>query len=248
MKSLTNFYCLLIALLAFGVPPVVNAQTYVESSAPKLNCFQIHLKTAIVTNRERRQRYADLSHGKSKKISRILIFVEKIGLLMAKKYDSKSLPYIERGMTVLCDELLSPRPIPEFEAYVEPTGYVPEKFISSGGTKLTRQLSHALKHNGFAAVAQIAKDKLNELKLRPSFNCLLRNDMTTIYKASSLAPKYIAQSKALGLESTEKLYRKFLKSVISILPFVDGIDRQAFPIQKQGVPIICQDFPEARPE
>jgi hypothetical protein len=228
----------------------VNAKTiYPEQArAENRNCFQAHLHEAIKTNRERRDLYAELSNGKSRHLTRMLIIAEKLGLIMAKYFDAKALEFQEQGMTIVCDELLSPRSVPEFVAMTPPVGEVPEKFISVDGKKLRRQLKKARQEKGVVEVARITEEVLNNLAVRPSFNCLIRNDLTTILKTARLLERHENQALENAVDGdVRKLSLALLDRVIAILPMVDNLDRDAFPLQKMGIAMICQDFPEARP-
>ncbi|HAZ12883.1 MAG: hypothetical protein A2X86_08840 [Bdellovibrionales bacterium GWA2_49_15] len=240
----------LVALLQ-GPSSYANLITADEIRQDRRNnqdCFQAHLLEAIHTNMERKELYKDLTKGKSKKITHMLLLAERFGLVMAYYFDVRSRPFQKKGMTIMCDELISTRPVPPFQAYAAPRGLVPDKFMPANGRALAKQLKKALKEKGLEEVGRITQAKLAELALRPSFNCLIRNDLNTIVNTARLTNQHIEESKRLGLKSSESLSLALLNRVIAILPMVDSIDEDAFPLQKAGVPIICQDFPEASPK
>ena len=134
-------------------------------------------------------------------------------------------------MTIICDELISKRPVPDFYDYTPPMD-IYAKFIPSNGKKISKELLKALRAMDFNQVAEISGIKLRELRSRPNHICLVRNDLTTIYKAARNAKKHDNQARSLGLKSTLKISKKLIESVILIL----------------GVANICQDFPEASPK
>jgi hypothetical protein len=210
------------------------------------NCYYRHLLEAINTNKSRFKDYARLTRGKSRKVHLKLLSGEILGLAIAKWFDFKAKKYQKEGMTIICDELISKRSVPEFYEYTPPTD-IYAKFISSNGKKISKDLLKAVRAMDFDRVADIAGRKLMELRSRPSHNCLVRNDLTTIYKAARYAKKHDNQARSLGLKSTLNISQKLIESVILILGTADDVDRQVFPMQKNSVAIICQDFPETRP-
>ena len=251
---MTRYSCKNVVLWTFAVLTLVQGPIcYAVVTADEIrhdrrhnqNCFQAHLLEAIHTNTERKQLYANLTDGKSKKITRELLLAERLGLVMAYYFDMRSRPFQVKGMTIMCDELISSRSVPEFQSYAAPRGFVPETFIPVNGRALKKILKKALKEKGLEEVGRITQEKLNELAKRPSFNCLMRNDLTTIVNTSRLTKLHMQEAKALGLKSSQSLSLALLNRVIAILPFVDDIDRRVFPMQKAGIPMICQDFPEA---
>lgn len=210
------------------------------------DCFKEHLKEAIATNRERRELYATLTNGESRKITRELIFAEKFGVaFMAPFYDRDAKIYQDHGINIVCDEMISPYGVPVFNQKENFKGLVPAKFISTNPKELRDRLDKALLEKGFEEVAKLTEEALAEIAQRPNFNCLMRNDLTTILKAARLAPIHKQKALALGLPSPESISRKLIKRITSILPFVDKIDKKVFAIQRQGIPFVCQDFPEA---
>lgn len=212
------------------------------------DCFQAHLYEAIRTNRERRSDYARLSDGKSRGLTRELIFAEKLGIpFMAKIFDRKAKKFQKKGLTIICDELLSPRSVPDFVEFTPPVGEVPENFKPVGARKLKRVLKQARRQGDLDKVVSVTEEVLIELMKTPSFNCLIRNDLTTILKAAHLVKKHESAASSEDAKGVRKLSLSLLDSVIGILPMVEKLDRKAFALQKQGVAIICQDFPEARP-
>ncbi len=246
-----NIVLSLLAFLALASIPrahaMITADEIRQDRRNNQNCFQAHLLEAIHTNMERKDVYADLTNGKSKTITHQLLLAERFGLIMAYYFDVRSRPFQKKGMTIMCDELISPRPVPVFQIYAAPRGLVPEKFMPADGSGLKKELKKALKEKGLDEVGRITQAKLDELAKRPSFNCLIRNDLTTIVNTARLAKQHIEEAKRLGIKSTESLSLALINRVIAILPMVDAIDKDAFEIQKAGVPMICQDFPAASP-
>ncbi|MBI2519848.1 MAG: hypothetical protein HYV97_05515 [Bdellovibrio sp.] len=246
--SLVSLALLLLAILPNSYANIITADEIRQDRRNNQDCFQAHLLEAIHTNMERKNLYAKLTDGKSKKITHMLLLAERFGLVMAFYFDVRSRPFQKKGMTIMCDELISPRSVPEFQSFAAPRGFVPDKFISADGRAFKKELKKALKEKGLDEVARLTQAKLDELAKRPSFNCLMRNDLTTIVNTARLTKQHMEKAKTLGIKSSKSLSLALLNRVIAILPMVDDIDEDAFPLQKAGIPMICQDFPEASPK
>ena len=53
----------------------------------------------------------------------------------------------------------------------------------------------------------------------------------------------MAEQKGIDSDELLDLSKDLILRMSSGLPFINYYDRIAFPIQKQGIPVICQDFP-----
>ncbi|HAZ14758.1 MAG: hypothetical protein A2X86_10505 [Bdellovibrionales bacterium GWA2_49_15] len=212
------------------------------------NCFKEHLKEALQTNRNRIDKYTK-AHKGTRKIVNGLIIAETFGLyFLAPWFDQKARYFQKHGINIICDEMISPRGIPPFLAYRAPFGEIPEEFISSNQNGFAKRLMQALNDEGPSVMLEMARQKMEELNTRPSFNCLFRNDLTTVIKTTQLMSQHIRHAQALNLKkSPRKLSLALVKRIISILPYTDNEDRKGFKYQKLGIPILCEDFPEAMP-
>jgi|GEM_PF-4806491 len=118
---------------------------------------------------------------------------------MAPFYDCDAKIYQDHGINIVCDEMISPYGVPVFNPKENFKGIVPDKFISTNPKKLRDRLDRALEEKGFEEVAKLTSEALDEIAKRPNFNCLMRNDLTTILKAARLAPIFKQKALALGL-------------------------------------------------
>lgn len=214
-------------------------------------CFEEHLKDAIKRNQTRKSFYNNPEYSKkvrkrAKFIANSLIFAEKLSLITAKKYDRKAEYFQRNGLTILCDELIDINDIRRPLSFKEPEGDQPKSFIPSKGKILKRKIKKALKKNDLAAIIEIVNHKLDELEKRPDYNCLMRNDLRTILFIAQRAGHHEAVAKEKGIKSPMGLSLALIKKMSVALPFIDFFDKKAFPLQKEGIPIICQDFPGSR--
>lgn len=238
---------ILMALwIAIALSSVMLISYSAEAKAQPFNCFQTHLKQAIARNLERFDRYSQLSDGKTEIISNTLILVENLAMPMAIYYDFRARPFQKAGMSIICDELMATDWAPAFEEYAPPGASEPLEFQPVHGKEFSQKLLKVLRNNGPLAVEKLVEEKLRELAQRPSFNCLMHNDLETVRKTSVLLTAQERKAKELGIRSPGKLSNDLLRTTISALPVVDKIDRMAFPLQSKGIAIICQDFPGAR--
>tara|TARA_B100002051_G_C16345596_1_gene443864 strand:- start:374 stop:598 length:225 start_codon:yes stop_codon:yes gene_type:complete len=67
-------------------------------------------------------------------------------------------------------------------------------------------------------------------------------------RASNYGPIHKEKAKSLGLSTKEMkklgtISWNFILSQIITFPLAHQIDKMAFPFQRRGIPIICQDVP-----
>lgn len=213
-------------------------------SPPTRDCFQYHMKEAVVRNIERKQSYADLTNGWSKRITLLMINIERATLPIAKRFDDRARYFQEQGIPIICDELVAPMVhAPVFKAYTPLQGEVPEWFTSAGGKQIKKRLLAAFKEKGAAKLIPELDVEINKLAKTPSFHCLLRNEMRAIRRVAQLIPVHEEQAARLGIESPRGISEDLIDTWLKALPFADWVDSQVFWMQKQGVAMICQDFP-----
>jgi hypothetical protein len=220
----------------------VGSTSFIE---PQNHCFQAiqkHISSAIKHNQKVAPRYAELSNGDSRFLSTALIQLEKISLFFAKKMDRESRFYQERGIPLLCDELIDMNQLPPFQDQL-PEASRPVHFYHYDYKKMNRNLKDFIKENRLNdAYQEIAYD-LKTLDDYPYQWCITRHFLESIARTIMLSLGHRAQAQKLGLPDPINVIKKFVALQRRALPLAQYLDTKAFPLQKQGLLIYCQDLP-----
>ena len=209
---------------------------------PTDHCYYRHLKSAIERNLERKATYSRLTNGRSNGIYEFLLISDTLSDKIATRYyDMRAHYFHKHGMSIVCDELF-PLILPEFKEHVEIPKDAPDFKLMNGG-KIVKEIKAAMKTEGWTGAARVANEHLDTIKDQPYFHCLMHNELTAIVKMATLAPLHEAQAKSLGIRSPAPISKMMINSELSILWLVDHIDEHAYPMQRDGVPMLCQDFP-----
>jgi hypothetical protein len=211
------------------------------ASEPRSRCFTEHLERAIRLNHDRKPVYAELTHGKSKKISNLMIVGERLALFLAHRYDREARSFQSEGIPVLCKDFVSMDLVPEF-SYPAPHAES-ERLPAFDVGALSHQIQTQYRRAGFPGVYEVTTAELEVLKSRPHEQCLVRHVLESIARTASLGTDYQEQADRLKVRSPERLSWKFIRSQLLFLHYAGFLDRLAHPLQRQGVPIICQDVP-----
>ena len=170
-------------------------------------CFETHLVEAIHLNEERAERYAALTDGASRAVSRTLIASEKVTRFVAARFDRRAIPWQQHGVSIMCDEMVPMDLAPAFRA----SGPIPTtEFRKRGSFLLAAKLAAELTFGGFGAIARELEQELAELQATPDYHCMLRHILESMLRAANLAAQHEADARALGLESPHKLSRDFI--------------------------------------
>ncbi len=213
----------------------------------RFDCMRRHLSEASQINTERLPRYSLLTHGQSESISRKLITLETWGTYTAFwLFDWGAQFYQMRDIRVLCDEFVSMSTVPFFVEWRPFAGAVPASYESIQVGEIKREISRAFHGSGFEGVSMITLGYLDQLVAYPDFHCMVRHLLESIERSSRLAPSYVELAKTQGLESPVWLSWRFIWTQLELLPLAEQLDREAFPIQIQGIPLICQDVPKIK--
>ena len=209
---------------------------------PTEHCYYLHLKGAIDRNLKARATYSRLTQGRSDGIFKFLLISDTMSdKIAARYYDMRANYFHQHGMSIICDELF-PLVIPEFKEHVEIPKDAPEFQLMHGG-KIAKEIKRAIKNEGWNGAVRVASEELDKIKDQPYFHCLMHNELTEIRKIAILAPIHMAKAKDMGIKSPESISKMLMHSELSILWLVDRIDQHAYPLQREGVPMLCQDFP-----
>ncbi|MBK9323461.1 MAG: hypothetical protein IPM97_11070 [Bdellovibrionaceae bacterium] len=209
------------------------------------NCFSKHLEEAIELNQFRRGLYSDLTNGKSRNISRKMIWTEWISkVLFASGVDQAAHSYQEAGINIVCEEFITMDKVPPFRERFEPGPPQRNAFVSIDFDGLKKELSRDLDTNNFAAMTLKLERQIVRLEKEPRLNCLARHLFESMLRILDLAPQHEKRARSLGISSPLDISKELLS--IHLLGFgtFKRIDEEALAVQLMGIPLVCQDIPE----
>lgn len=234
---LLRFVISLIFMLLI-LPMIVQAKE-VRASC----CMTKHMQDAIQINRERSPFYQALSNGESRKITRLLIGMEKKLLLVSPLADFWARPYQRAGIPVVCEDIIDMSLTPKFREW-NPEGRVSQDSYRPVLVTLAKnKLQELLGREDFHGLAWLSDQYVQQIEAQPRFNCLVRHMLESIRRAAILAPRYEVMARIKGVRSPRFLSKVLLKSHLNLLEESGRIDRLAAPLQASGIMIICQDVP-----
>ena len=204
--------------------------------------FEHHLREAIALNRERAPRYAALSAGASRPISRGLIAAEYLLLPAARWFDRQAAPYHRAGIPLLEDLFVPMAHAPAFGSVRlmgddGPSGPVPRPAATR------RRVGRAYREGGFTGAASALGSDLSALAVAPQANCLVRHLLESALRLATLAPNHVARCDERGLPSPTPLLARLLWMHLWGLTPAAALDRRARPLQMRGIAILVQDLP-----
>ncbi|HEY0024851.1 MAG TPA: hypothetical protein VGB24_18195 [Longimicrobium sp.] len=250
--------CLCLALLAAAlcVPAPgwtqsadsshVVATDSATADTPSSRCMEIHLREAAHLNRERMARYSTLTGGRSRGISRRLIWTERLAIPVAWYVDWRARRFLRAGIRVTCDDFVPMAHTPAFrERNADPPPF--SSFRPSDPRRIRRTIDGAYRSGGFPAASTAIEREIEHLQGTPAFHCMMRHLLESALRISNQASVYEAQARERGLRSPAGVSRLMLNLHLSTLGEAAKLDRRAAPLQAEGIPIICQDVPPIPP-
>lgn len=205
-------------------------------------CMERHLREALTLNKARMPLYSELTGGRSRGISRRLIWSERLALPVAWYIDHRGRRYQALGIAVVCDDFEPMDRTPAFRARVENPPPL-SAFAPADARRIKRAVERAHRSGGFAAASAALAHEVEALAETPAFNCMTRHLLESALRISNGARRYDADARARGIASPAGLSRTLLTLHLHTLGEAARLDRRAAPIQAEGVPIICQDVP-----
>lgn len=207
--------------------------------------FELHLIEAIAINSERQAYYRQKTQGKSKWLSWLLIWSERMTLALARYFDKSARPFNERGIAVVEADFVSMadiKPVETAPIYQGIATAAQRKQVLMWLKQLQKQAKPALKQGNYQQVADLTAQKLQQLHdYEQQTAC---HYAMTIHLLESLgfaalhAVQYIEQD-----AQVETLCRRLV--AIQVLLLTGGIfyDRLAQPCHAQGAGILLNDVP-----
>ena len=207
--------------------------------------FEQHIRDAIALNASRAPRYALLSGGSSRPISRWLILVERALLPVARWSDRRAAPYHRAGIPLLGALFAPMESAPAFASARSPLG------LMRNGDLLTapirRRVRAAYRARGFEGAAHALMTEIATLADAPATDCVVRHLLESAHRLSALAPEQIRLAGARGLASPRWLLAFLFRLHLWGLSPAGALDSRARPLQARGIPILAQDLPPVPP-
>lgn len=209
-------------------------------------CMEGHLREAIELNRERMPRYDSLTAGRSRAVSRRLIWSERLALPVAWVIDRRARTWLAEGVRIVCDDFVPMEGTPEFLGRTDDPPPL-SSFVPSDPRRIRRAVVRALRAGGFPGASEALEGELARLEDAPAYHCMTRHLLESMLRVSNLAPQHARAAAERELPSPERLSRTLLDLHLTTLGEAARLDRMAAPLQAAGVPIVCRDVPPIPP-
>ena len=203
--------------------------------------FTRHMREAIALNRERLPRYAALTEGRSKSISRRLVRSERLSLPAAMYVDRRALLFQAAGVRIVEDDFVPMHDVPEFREAFDPPDL--DSYARQAPRPLVRRLRRAWEAGDFSGLRDAAHTEIERLAGEPRFHCMLRHLLESLRRIAHLAPRHDDAARTAGVGSTRDLSTLMLRMHLWPLPASTRLDHRAAPLQAEGIPILFQDLP-----
>lgn len=226
----------------------LTANASAQSNELASRCMERHLREAAALNQARMLRYDSLSGGRSRGISRRLIWAERLAVAAAWYVDWRARPFQRAGIRVVCDDIVPMAHTPPFRARAAAPPPPLSAFVPADARRIRRDVERARRRGGFPAAGAVLEREIQGLAEVPAYHCMLRHLLESALRISSQAPRYAAEVEARGLPaSPEALSRTLLDLHLAVLGEAARLDRRAAPLQAEGIPVVCQDVPPIPP-
>ncbi|HST57288.1 MAG TPA: hypothetical protein VLK84_01295 [Longimicrobium sp.] len=219
-----------------------------EAAVPERRCMERHLREAAAINKARMPLYDSLSGGRSRGISRRLIWTERLGVVAAWYIDLRARRFQRAGIRIVCDDFVPMAHTPAFQPRAPDPPPPLADFVRADASGIRREVERAQRLGGWAAASAVLEREIEALAMTPAYHCMLRHLLESALRISNQAPRYAAEAEARGLSaSPEDLSRALLDLHLLSLGDAAKLDARAAPLQAEGIPILCQDVPPIPP-
>jgi len=224
-------------LLVFLV--MVTAQTSRAGTMP----IKAHMVDAKKINRERAPLYAKLSEGRSFPLSYELITMENLGQIVTGHLDQKAKIYLDNGIGLFNDDLIDMSHTPKFSSTFKNNDY-PTVRIKFDIKAIREKWLNLIKKDEVEYIYDEAVDLIEHSVLKETNqNCLTRHFIESIARLLLNMEEHRTKAMIFGLEDPKPIIISFLKLQIKTLGWAQSLDNRAFQIQKDNIPLFCQDVP-----
>lgn len=227
----------LIALLLLAASP---------ARAQESGCMARHLREALRLNEERMPLYSELTGGRSRPISRRLIWAERFAMPAAWYVDWRARRFQRLGIPVVCADFEPMERTPAFRPRSDQPPPL-SAFAPADPRRIARAVERAYRAGGFAGAGVVLEGEIEALSRVPGFHCMTRHLLESALRITNGAQRYAADAEARGVASPARLSRALLTMHLTTLGEAARLDRRAAPLQAEGIPIVCQDVPPIPP-
>ena len=210
----------------------------------KIDGFEQHLRDAIVIYKERSTLYSAMTNGKSKNIFSQLIVSEMALLPVARLYDLRAIPFIDKGIPIIKNDFVSMEGNKGFEYPFTPALLMTGSMEGDAQAVLDELLS--VDKQNLMSVAQASFDALNKIHQLEDDNQvyfpMTKHFLESLGFGSLHAIYYQCQSDG----ETFTLARDFAKLQLLAIKYGKSIslDKRANVLHQQGVGILVNDLPD----
>lgn len=208
--------------------------------------FTKHLQDAIVINTNRKQLYAKMTHGKSRWLSSLLIFFEKLSSWFSPCLDKAAIPFQKRGIPIVAKDFVSMESIKNHRDSPPYQKIATDKTVAKLKRELSvfrNQMTQHLKQDNFQGVAKDSYDLLAKIKAveaeSESHFAMTCHLIESIGLAALNAVEYSKQSHG-ETNSLSKRLINFQKIALWSCLYVDKLAQK---IHRMGIGIIVNDVP-----
>jgi hypothetical protein len=215
-----------------------------------MNYLTQHLLEAIEINQKRKPLYAKLSKGRSLKISRTLLFFEKLSLVSSYPLDNIAKYWQKRNVPVMVHEFIPMDQTPDFKEKFSDQQGILEALPNLDTKKVQTESEAYFKRLDYGGLFDFMDKIIEETSEYPKHMCMVRHILESIRRSAYLTEMHIKRADEINVRSPEKFCRYLLMNQIKIIHSSKLFDKWAHPLQKDGIPIIYQDVPyiPAKPE
>lgn len=214
--------------------------------AQESGCMARHLREAVRLNKERMPLYSELTGGRSRAISRRLIWAERFAMPAARYVDWRARKFQRLGIPVVCADFEPMERTPAFRPRTDDPPPL-SAFAPADARRIARAVERAYRGGGFAGASAALEGEIEALSGVPAFHCMTRHLLESALRITNGAQGYAADADSRGVASPARLSRTLLSMHLSILGEAARLDRRAAPLQAEGIPIVCQDVPQIPP-
>lgn len=206
------------------------------------NCFREHIQESIAINKERKKEYGKITDGKSDRIFNLLINLEHLSLAFAVYYDFRARPFQKKGLDLFCHEFMSMNKVHEFSTEKKK---IPEHgFDPIDLTQFKTEVRAALKRKDHEKLMQLTSRELSRLTSMPMAYCMTRHMLESMYRFAFFVNIRESEARELGVSSPKDLLLDVFKTHLLSLTDAIKIDTWAWPIQREGIPLLCSELPD----
>lgn len=209
-----------------------------------MNYLTQHLIEAIEINKERKKLYAKISNNRSLKISKFLIFFEKLSLVSSYILDNIAKYWQKRNVPIMVHEFIPMDQTPSFKEKFTKMDDVCTELPELNTREIQKKSMQLYKSKDYQGLFQYLDDLIEkEMSQYPKHFCMIRHILESVRRSAYLIEKHIERAQELNVRNPELFCRYLLKNQIMIIHSSRLIDVWAFPLQKEGIPIVFQDVP-----